>query len=63
MPRHSETRIVPYTTDDMFAVVADVERYPEFLPWCAALTVLKREEQGVARILTAEMVVAYHGLS
>jgi coenzyme Q-binding protein COQ10 len=63
VPKHHETRIVPYTADDMFAVVADVERYPEFLPWCGALTVLKREEEGAVRILTAEMAVAYHGLS
>jgi coenzyme Q-binding protein COQ10 len=63
VPRHSETRIVPYTADEMFAVVADVERYPEFLPWCAALTVLERETQGDVHILTAEMGIAYHGLS
>jgi coenzyme Q-binding protein COQ10 len=46
----------------MYAVVADVERYPEFLPWCAGLTVLKREEEGEVRLLTAEMAVSYHGL-
>jgi coenzyme Q-binding protein COQ10 len=63
VPRHQETRIVPYTADDMFAVVADVERYPEFLPWCAALTVLKRETEGDVEFLTAEMGIAYHGLS
>jgi coenzyme Q-binding protein COQ10 len=47
----------------MYAVVADIERYPEFLPWCAALTVRTRAKDGAADILTAEMVVAYHGIS
>ena len=39
MTEHSEVRIVPYTADLMYAVVADVERYPEFLPWVVALRV------------------------
>ena len=63
MPHHRETRIVPYTADDMFAVVADVERYPEFLPWCSKITVSKREEKGRIHILETKMAVAYRGLS
>ena len=39
----------------MFALVADVERYPEFIPWCVALRVVEREEGA----LLADMVVAY----
>jgi coenzyme Q-binding protein COQ10 len=34
MPIHRETRILPYTPEQVYALVADVERYPEFLPWC-----------------------------
>jgi len=34
MPTHAEQRILPYTPEQLFALVADVERYPEFLPWC-----------------------------
>ena len=55
MTAHRETRIVPYTADLMYAVVADVERYPEFLPWVVALRVLSRRENG----MTAEMAVGY----
>ena len=47
----------------MYAVVADVERYPEFLPWCAELHVLKREKENGVEIVTAEMAVAYRGFS
>jgi coenzyme Q-binding protein COQ10 len=46
----------------MYAVVADMERYPEFLPWCAALKVIKRERQDGAETALAEMAVDYHGL-
>jgi coenzyme Q-binding protein COQ10 len=42
--------------------VADVERYPEFLPWCAGLRVLKRERDGDCEILIAEMLVGYKSL-
>jgi coenzyme Q-binding protein COQ10 len=52
--RHTQTE-VPYTAREMYDLVADVERYPEFLPWCAALRVVERRENA----LTADMVVAY----
>lgn len=39
--------LLPYTAVQMFDLVADVERYPEFLPWCTAATVLEREGERV----------------
>ncbi|MEI4486499.1 type II toxin-antitoxin system RatA family toxin [Frigidibacter sp. MR17.14] len=36
MPKHAETRKLPYTAQQMYDLVADVPRYPEFLPWCSA---------------------------
>ncbi len=39
MPRHSESRHLPYTPDQLFDLVADVRRYPEFLPWVVAVRV------------------------
>ena len=62
MIEHSETRIVPYTADLMYAVVADVERYPEFLPWVVALRVKSRAIEGAREILLAEMAVGYRAL-
>ena len=62
MPAHAESRIVPYTADSMFAVVADVERYPEFLPWCAGLRVLGRETSEGREIVIAQMLVGYKAL-
>ncbi len=46
--------LVPYTVAQMYELVADVERYPEFLPWCSAATVLERDgERVVARLSLA----------
>jgi coenzyme Q-binding protein COQ10 len=59
---HSETRIVPYTADLMFQVVADVERYPSFLPWVVALRVLSREHVRGRDVVNAEMAVGYGAL-
>lgn len=56
MTTHSETRALPYTPTELYALVTEVERYPEFLPWCAGLRVIKREGEG--RML-AEMLVRY----
>jgi coenzyme Q-binding protein COQ10 len=55
---HRETRLVAFPAALMYAVVSDVEKYPEFLPWVVALRVLSRREGG----LTAEMAVGYGGL-
>ena len=58
MISHRETRTVPYPAELMYAVVSDVEKYPQFLPWVLALRVLSRREDG----LTAEMAVGYGAL-
>jgi coenzyme Q-binding protein COQ10 len=60
MPQFSTTRRVRHAAADMFDLVADVERYPEFVPLCRALKVRKRipEPEGV-EILVADMTVAY----
>ncbi|MBM3534211.1 MAG: type II toxin-antitoxin system RatA family toxin [Alphaproteobacteria bacterium] len=43
MSTHAEKRLLPYTPEQLFALVAEVERYPEFLPWCVAARIRKRE--------------------
>jgi coenzyme Q-binding protein COQ10 len=47
----------------MFQVVADVEAYPQFLPWCVGLRVLKRDHVKGREILLAEMLVGYKGIN
>lgn len=43
MPVHTERKIVSYTAEQMFDLVADIERYPEFLPWCLAARTIRRD--------------------
>lgn len=59
MPLHSESRILPYTAERMFAIVADVEQYPRFLPWVVSTRILERES---AEVLHAEMCVGFAGI-
>jgi coenzyme Q-binding protein COQ10 len=60
MPQFSERRRVRHAASEMFDLVADVERYPEFVPLCRALKVRRRipEPEGV-EIVVADMTVAY----
>lgn len=55
MPSHTERRVVPYPPQAMFALVADVERYPEFLPWCQGARVGRRTEAEIE----AELTIGY----
>jgi coenzyme Q-binding protein COQ10 len=60
MPQFTETRRVRHAAADMFDLVADVERYPEFVPLCRDLKIRRRiqEPEGV-EIIIADMSVAY----
>jgi coenzyme Q-binding protein COQ10 len=43
MPTHAEKKILPYTQAQLFDLVADIERYPEFLPWCVGARIRERK--------------------
>lgn len=62
MPQAHDTRLVPYSAAQMFDLVADIRRYPEFLPWCKALRVRSDDvdEDGRGR-LVADMVARFKG--
>ena len=59
MPEHSERRILPYTSEQLFNLVADIESYPEFLPWCSAARVRSRRPDGAAEIMDADLVISF----
>jgi coenzyme Q-binding protein COQ10 len=44
MPTHAEKRFLPYTPEQVFDLVADIERYPEFLPWCVGARIRERRD-------------------
>jgi len=59
MPTHSETRSLPHSAQQMYDLVADVARYPEFLPWCAAARVRGITDQGDSRVMEADLVISF----
>jgi coenzyme Q-binding protein COQ10 len=59
MPSFHTTRRVTHPASDMYALVADVEQYPKFVPLCQGLRVLRREHTGAHETLIASMTVAY----
>ncbi|WP_375172960.1 type II toxin-antitoxin system RatA family toxin [Pseudooceanicola sp.] len=59
MPRHSETRHLPYTAQQMYDLVADVAAYPEFLPWCAAARIRRREDREDHEVMEADLVISF----
>ena len=54
MTEISKTTVVPYTSEEMYVLVNDIESYPNFLPWCTAAKILSRHEE----ILTASLSLA-----
>ena len=59
MPRHEETRVLPYAPDEMYALVADVARYPEFLPWCAGARIRSRAVVEDHEVMEADLVISF----
>jgi coenzyme Q-binding protein COQ10 len=55
MPTHAEQRILPYTPEQLFQLVGDVERYPEFLPWCVASRIRRRDGD----VFFADLVIGF----
>ncbi len=58
MPRHSETKHLPYSPEQLFELVADVARYDEFLPWVVAVRVRSSSETETL----ADLVVGFNAL-
>jgi len=60
VPHHSETKHLPYTAVQMYDLVADVARYPEFLPWTAAARIRSRSPiAGGGEVMEADLVISF----
>jgi coenzyme Q-binding protein COQ10 len=59
MPSHAEHRKMPYSSDQMYDLVADVDSYPQFLPWCAAARIRSRTEKGDREVMDADLVISF----
>ena len=55
MPTHAEKRTLPYSCEQLFDLVAEVEKYPAFLPWCKACRITKRE----GPVFYADLIIGY----
>ncbi len=55
MPSHTETRILPYSAEQLFELVMDIEKYPEFLPWCLAARINTKKKADIE----ADVIVGY----
>ena len=55
MPTHAEVRVLHHPPEQLFDLVADVERYPEFLPWCVDASIRRREGD----LIVADLVIGY----
>lgn len=62
MPQFSSTRRVNHSAHDMFALVADVEAYPQFVPLCEALSVRSQRQKQARTLLVADMTVGYKAI-
>lgn len=62
MPQFETHRLVKHSPDRMYDLVADVEKYPQFLPLCEALTVRSRKERDGKTLLVADMTVGYKAI-
>ena len=59
MPNQNEEKIVTFTKDQMFDLVADIDSYSEFLPWCNKSTILKQEANDRNTIVEADLEIGY----
>ena len=62
MPMFNSTRRVKHSPAEMFALVADVEKYPQFLPLCEGLAIRSRKERDGKELLIADMTVGYKAI-
>ena len=59
MATHSEQRALPHSSEQLFGLVADVEKYPEFLPWCVGARIRSQESD----LLVADLMIGFNGLN
>ena len=59
MPKQEESKTVSYTKEQMFDLVADIDRYDEFLPWCNNSKIINTKKEGDKNIVIADLEIGY----
>lgn len=55
MPSHQEKKVLPYSPEQLFDLVMDINEYPKFLPWCVGSRITKKEEG----VVWADLIIGY----
>lgn len=59
MKVHSERRILPFTPEQIFELVGDVAKYPEFLPWCTGARIREKQVTPTGEVLLADLMIGF----
>ena len=55
MPSSTQQKILPYSSNDLFDIVLDIKKYPEFIPWCSASRIISKNNKRI----TADLLITY----
>ena len=59
MKVHTEQKVLPFRPDEIFELVGDVTKYPEFLPWCTGARVRDREKTATGETMIADLMIGF----
>ena len=59
MPTHAEKREMPYSAAEMYALIADIGAYPDFLPWCSAARIRSRRPIDSGEVVDADLGISF----
>ncbi|MBL4805819.1 MAG: type II toxin-antitoxin system RatA family toxin [Rhodobacteraceae bacterium] len=59
MPSQTETRIMPHSPEQMFDLIGDIAKYPEFIPWIAGARIRKTTEIVDGTVIEADLIVSF----
>jgi coenzyme Q-binding protein COQ10 len=59
MKVHTETKILPFKPDEIFELVGDVAKYPEFLPWCTGARIRDKQVTSTGETMIADLMIGF----
>jgi coenzyme Q-binding protein COQ10 len=59
MKVHTEQKILPFKPDEIFELVGDVGKYPEFLPWCTGARIRERQTTSIGETMIADLMIGF----
>ncbi|MEZ5829992.1 MAG: type II toxin-antitoxin system RatA family toxin [Dongiaceae bacterium] len=59
MKVHTEQKILPFKPDQIFELVGDVAKYPEFLPWCTGARIRERQQTSTGEAMIADLMIGF----